>query len=65
MHMLLSPNDEDMVLLNLLTLDNFLHIQNGAILLNPLSVRTSDNHERGGPAQTLEAHEKERCRRGH
>ena len=73
MHLLLSPNDEDMVLLNPLTLDNFLHIQNGAIFLNPLSVRTSDNHERGGPAQTLEALPrppkvtklKERCRRGH
>ena len=36
-------------------MDHFLHIQNGVILLNPLSVRTSDIHERGGPAQTLEA----------
>ena len=65
-----SANVEVMVFLNSLTLDNvtyrrvdeirknmdhFLHIQNGVILLNPLSVRTSDIHERGGPAQTLEA----------
>ena len=70
MRMSFLANDEVMVFLNSLTLDNvtyrrvdeirknmdhFLHIQNGAILLNPLSVRTSDNHERGGRAQTLEA----------
>ncbi len=69
MRLLLPANDEAMVFLNPLTLDNvtyrrvdeirknrdhFLHIQNGAILLYPLSVRTSDIHERGGPAQTLE-----------
>ena len=70
MRLLLLANDEGMVFLNPLTLDNvtyrrvdgirknmdhFLHIQNGAILLNPFSVRTSGNHERGGPAQTLES----------
>ena len=70
MRLLLPANDEAMVFLNPLILDNvtyrrvdeikknrdhFLHIQNGAILLNPLSVRTSDIHERGGPAQTQEA----------
>ena len=88
MRMLLPANDEAMVFLNPLTLDNvtyrrvdeirenmdhFLHIQNGAILLNLSSVPTSDNHERGGPAQTLEALPrppkftklKEYCRRGH
>ena len=88
MRLLILANDEAMVFLNPLTLDNvtyrrvdeirknmdhFLHIQNGAILLNPLSVWTSDNHERGGPAQTIEALPrppkftklKERCRRGH
>ena len=74
MRLLLPANDEAMVFLNPLTLDNvtyrrvdeirknrdhFLHIQNGAILLYPLSLRTSDIHERGGPAQTLE---KKRCR---
>ena len=61
-------NDEVIVFLNPLTLDNvtyrrvdeirknrdhFLHIQNGAILLYPLSVWMSDIHERGGLAQTL------------
>ena len=66
MRLLLPANDEAMVFLNPLTLDNvtyrrvdeirknmdhFLHIQNGAILLNPLSVRTSYNHERGGPCR--------------
>ena len=70
MRLLLPANDEAMVFLNPLTLDNmtyrivdeirknrdhFLHMQNGVILFNPLSVRTSDIHERGGPAQTLEA----------
>src|SRR6266511_3821229 len=69
MRLLLPANDEAMDFLNPLTLDNvtyrrvdeirknrdhFLHIQNGAILLYPLSVQTSDIHERGGPAQTLE-----------
>ena len=59
MRLLLPANDEAMVFLNPLTLDNvtyrrvdeirknmdhFLHIQNGAILLNPLF----DIHERGG-----------------
>src|SRR3990170_2487221 len=86
MRLLLSANDEAMVFLNPLTLDNvtykrvdeirknmdhFLHIQNGAILSNPLkvkripcltfmreAVRTSDIHERGvaeATPQTLEA----------
>src|SRR3990170_8513495 len=70
MRLLLSANDEAMVFLNPLTLDNvtyrrvdeirknmdhFLHIQNGVILLNPLSVWTSDIHERGGLTETLEA----------
>ena len=70
MRLSFPANDEVMGFLNSLTLDNmtyrrvdeimknrdhFLHIQNGVIMLNPLSVRTSDIHERGGPAQTLEA----------
>ena len=60
MRLLLPANDGAMVFLNHLTLDtvtyrradeirknmdHFLHIQNGAILLNPLF----DIHERGGP----------------
>ena len=60
MRLLLPANDEAMVFLNPLTLENmtyrrvdeirknrdhFLHIQNVAILLNPLF----DIHERGGP----------------
>lgn len=54
MRLLLPANDEAMIFLNLLTLDNvtyrrvdeimknmdhFLHIQNGAIFLNPLKVK--------------------------
>ena len=88
MRLSFPANDEVMVFLNSLTVDNvtyrrvdeirknmdhFLHIQNGAIFLNPLSVQMSDNHERGGLAQTLEALPrppkftklKERCCRGH
>ena len=60
MRLLLPAKDEAMVFLNQLTLENvtyrrvdeirknrdrFLHIQNGAILLNPLF----DIHERGCP----------------
>ena len=70
MRLLLSPNDEAMVFLNPLTLDNvtyrradeirknmdhLLHIQNGAILLNPIKVikRIRIMILNPGPSQTF------------